>query len=111
MAYWCVTIVLQATRVLVTHQLQYLPAADRVLVLRDGRLAEQGSYQELVARGVDFHQFQHSAEVEGEGAADGEGDSAGAWLAGCLAMCLQLAHRGMRQSAPGLCLAAVVERP
>ncbi|EFN56982.1 hypothetical protein CHLNCDRAFT_143584 [Chlorella variabilis] len=69
-------LLVQATRVLVTHQLQYLPAADRVLVLRDGRLAEQGSYQELVARGVDFHQFQHSAEGEGEGAADGEGDSA-----------------------------------
>ncbi|KAL4446696.1 hypothetical protein ABPG77_007940 [Micractinium sp. CCAP 211/92] len=48
----------KATRILVTHQLQYLPAADHILVLRDGRLAERGSYDELVARGVDFHQFE-----------------------------------------------------
>ena len=54
---------------LVTHQLQYLPAADTVLVLRGGRLAEQGSFQELVARGVDFHQFEHQE-------ADGVEDSA-----------------------------------
>ncbi|KAI3434886.1 hypothetical protein D9Q98_002940 [Chlorella vulgaris] len=80
----------QVTRVLVTHQLQYLPAADRVVVLRDGLLAEQGSYEELVARGVDFHQFQGEAaeapprEVEGALAVPphgaqhpgGEGDSA-----------------------------------
>ena len=63
---------LQSTRVLVTHQLQYLPAADQVVVLRDGCLAEQGGYQELLARGVDFHQFelQKAAQSELEG---GEG--------------------------------------
>ncbi len=48
----------QATRVLVTHQLQYLPAADEVVVLRDGRIAERGGYGQLLAKGVDFHQFE-----------------------------------------------------
>ena len=48
----------QATRVLVTHQLQYLPSADEVVVLRDGRIAERGGYGQLLAKGVDFHQFE-----------------------------------------------------
>lgn len=50
---------------LVTHQLQYLPAADEVVVLRDGRVAERGTYRQLLARGVDFHQFEQ--EVRGVG--------------------------------------------
>ncbi|KAL4518770.1 hypothetical protein Ndes2437B_g00851 [Nannochloris sp. 'desiccata'] len=44
------------TRILVTHQLQYLGAADVVMVLKDGRVAEMGSYRELIEKGVDFHQ-------------------------------------------------------
>ena len=41
-----------ATRVLVTHQRQYLPACDEVLVLRAGRIAHRGTYQELAEQGV-----------------------------------------------------------
>ena len=36
------------TRLLVTNQLQYLPQADLVIYLEDGRVAEQGSYQEVL---------------------------------------------------------------
>ena len=56
-------------------QLQYLEAADVVAVLREGRVAELGTYAELAARGVDFHQLAvtDSAEEEGtEGEAEGE---------------------------------------
>lgn len=63
-----------------THQLQYLPSADEVVVLRDGRVAERGTYRQLLARGVDFHQFEQEEE-EQEGAASPAGskeDSAGA---------------------------------
>ncbi|CAG9463350.1 unnamed protein product [Pedinophyceae sp. YPF-701] len=35
------------TRVLVTHQRQYLPRCDRVLVLRGGRIAALGPYEEV----------------------------------------------------------------
>ena len=41
------------TRVLVTHQKQYLPHCDRILVVRGGRVVEEGGYEELVARGVE----------------------------------------------------------
>ena len=38
------------TRVLVTHNLAYLGQVDRILVLQEGRLVEQGSLQQLRAR-------------------------------------------------------------
>ena len=37
-----------STRVLVTHQRQYLPRCDRVAVLRDGALVALGTWQELM---------------------------------------------------------------
>jgi len=43
----------KATRVLVTHQKQYLPKCDRIVVVRQGKIVEQGTYNDLVARGVD----------------------------------------------------------
>jgi ABC-type glutathione transport system ATPase component len=69
---------LQTTRVLVTHQLQYLPAADQVVALRAGRLAEQGGYQELLARGVDFHQFELKKAAQTESEIGGSQPSAAA---------------------------------
>ncbi|ODN00558.1 Multidrug resistance-associated protein 4 [Orchesella cincta] len=41
-------------RILVTHQLQYLPQADHVVILHNGTVAAQGTYGELVDAGVDF---------------------------------------------------------
>ncbi|CAI5512620.1 unnamed protein product [Closterium sp. Naga37s-1] len=42
------------TRVLVTHQLQYASHADVILVIRAGRVAAMGTFDELQARGVDL---------------------------------------------------------
>lgn len=54
----CICRYLEATtRVLVTHQLQYLPAADWVVVISQGRITHQGRYQELVDQGVDLHKY------------------------------------------------------
>ena len=43
-----------STRILVTHQLQFLPSADLVLVLAGGRIAHAGTYSALTAAGVEF---------------------------------------------------------
>jgi ABC-type multidrug transport system ATPase subunit len=47
-----------ATRVLVTHQLQFLPDADLVIKLEKGRITASGTYDELVARGISFAEFK-----------------------------------------------------
>jgi ATP-binding cassette subfamily C (CFTR/MRP) protein 4 len=50
------------TRLLVTHQRQFLPQCDRVLILRGGSIVADGPYGALRARG--FH-----AELGPEGEA------------------------------------------
>jgi ABC-type multidrug transport system ATPase subunit len=44
-------------RILVTHQLQYLHRADWLVILKDGHIEEQGSYEELKSKGVLQHDF------------------------------------------------------
>ncbi|CAN9497709.1 unnamed protein product [Ophioblennius macclurei] len=41
-------------RILVTHQLQYLKAADQIVVLKEGQMVAKGTYSELQSSGVDF---------------------------------------------------------
>uniref|UniRef100_A0A8C5C8Y1 Uncharacterized protein n=1 Tax=Gadus morhua TaxID=8049 RepID=A0A8C5C8Y1_GADMO len=41
-------------RILVTHQLQYLKAADQILVLKGGNVVAKGGYTELQKSGLDF---------------------------------------------------------
>ncbi|KAM4559458.1 ATP-binding cassette sub-family C member 4-like isoform 1-T1 [Odontesthes bonariensis] len=41
-------------RILVTHQLQYLKAADQIVVLKEGQMVARGTYSELQGSGVDF---------------------------------------------------------
>lgn len=43
-----------ATRVLVTHHVHFLPRCDTVIVLHKGTIKHVGTYEDLVARGVDF---------------------------------------------------------
>lgn len=50
---------------LVTHQLQYLPLADLILVLEGGRLAACGTYSQLTAQGVQFQHFEGMQEPPG----------------------------------------------
>lgn len=43
-----------ATVVLISHRLSTVRHADRIVLLRDGRVAEQGSHDELMAAGGDY---------------------------------------------------------
>lgn len=52
----------KTTRVLVTHQLQFLPLADRVVVMRGGRISAEGTFEELQARGINFQQLTIQAQ-------------------------------------------------
>ncbi|XP_076443779.1 ATP-binding cassette sub-family C member 4-like [Babylonia areolata] len=55
---WCVSGMLESkTRVIVTRNLQFLKAASRIAVLREGSLYDMGSYEELISRGVNIREF------------------------------------------------------
>ncbi|XP_061082797.1 multidrug resistance-associated protein 4 [Conger conger] len=55
-------------RILVTHQLQYLKAADQILVLKEGHMVARGSYSELQRSGLDFTSLlKHEEEEEVQG--------------------------------------------
>jgi ABC-type multidrug transport system fused ATPase/permease subunit len=62
------------TRVLVTHQLQFLPSVDRVLVMKEGRIEHDGSYEELVAAGVEFASLLEASDGSKPSTADDAGD-------------------------------------
>ncbi|KAJ3030728.1 UNVERIFIED_CONTAM: hypothetical protein HDU68_007939 [Siphonaria sp. JEL0065] len=48
------------TRLLVTHQLHFVPQADIVITMKDGQIAEYGTYSELMASGGDFSDLMKS---------------------------------------------------
>ncbi|EFA82194.1 hypothetical protein PPL_04616 [Heterostelium album PN500] len=51
------------TRVLVTHQLQFIPSADHIVVIENGNLI-QGTYQELSAKGIDFESIMKTKQLD-----------------------------------------------
>ncbi|XP_049853049.1 ATP-binding cassette sub-family C member 4-like [Schistocerca gregaria] len=53
------------TRILVTHQLQYVQGADNIVVLNKGRIEQQGSFGEILQSGVSFSKLLSSSEEDG----------------------------------------------
>ncbi|KAF9985753.1 hypothetical protein BGZ65_010009, partial [Modicella reniformis] len=45
------------TRVFVTHQIQYLAQSTSILMLREGKMVEQGNFQDLMKKKVDVYQL------------------------------------------------------
>jgi ATP-binding cassette subfamily C (CFTR/MRP) protein 1 len=45
------------TRLLVTHGVKYLPVVDRIVVMKDGRITEEGTYRQLLDQGKEFADF------------------------------------------------------
>ncbi|XP_028401657.1 multidrug resistance-associated protein 1-like [Dendronephthya gigantea] len=54
------------TRVLVTHQVRFLPQVDCIIVLRNGVITEVGSYPQLQANDGDFAEFLRTYAKEHE---------------------------------------------
>ena len=53
----------QKTRILVTNQLQFVAGSDRVLFMAEGRIAEAGTYNDLMKAGKGFAKLMQQAEV------------------------------------------------
>lgn len=53
------------TRVLVTHAVHLLPKADAIIVMENGRIAERGSFDELMAAAGPFSRFAQEYGVVG----------------------------------------------
>ncbi|XP_024396529.1 ABC transporter C family member 2 [Physcomitrium patens] len=49
------------TRVLVTNQLHFLSHVDRIILVHEGKIMEQGTYEELMANGPLFKQLMENA--------------------------------------------------
>ncbi|KAF8948965.1 hypothetical protein BGZ47_000640 [Haplosporangium gracile] len=45
------------TRVFVTHQIQYLSQSPQIMMLRDGKVVEQGNFQELMTKKAEVYQL------------------------------------------------------
>ncbi|XP_015781053.1 multidrug resistance-associated protein 1-like [Tetranychus urticae] len=56
------------TRLLVTHRITFLPQVDEIVVLRDGKIYESGTYSELMAKKGEFFDYivQYLTEREEE---------------------------------------------
>ncbi|XP_067439487.1 ATP-binding cassette sub-family C member 4-like [Thunnus thynnus] len=52
------------SRILVTHQLQHLRAADQILVLKEGHIMAKGTYNELQCSGLDIVSLLKSEEEQ-----------------------------------------------
>ncbi|KAK5583798.1 hypothetical protein RB653_005398 [Dictyostelium firmibasis] len=50
------------TRILVTHQLQFIPSADHIVVIDNGQLT-QGTYSELKEKGIDFESIMKTKKL------------------------------------------------
>ncbi|GAB2280793.1 Canalicular multispecific organic anion transporter 1 [Dionaea muscipula] len=49
------------TRVLVTNQLHFLPQVDRIIVISEGMIKEEGTFEELSKNGALFHKLMENA--------------------------------------------------
>ncbi|MED6218009.1 Multidrug resistance-associated protein 5 [Stylosanthes scabra] len=51
---YVLTALAEKTVIFVTHQVEFLPAADLILVLKEGQIIQAGKYDELLQAGTDF---------------------------------------------------------
>lgn len=56
------------TTIIIAHRLSTLKNCDRILVFDDGKVCEQGAYEELVSQNGLFAELVHSAEADHESA-------------------------------------------
>lgn len=52
------------TRVLVTHNVSFLPRMDQIVMLKEGTIAEKGTYEELVTKRGAFAELVRQLEQQ-----------------------------------------------
>ncbi|XP_020287793.1 probable multidrug resistance-associated protein lethal(2)03659 [Pseudomyrmex gracilis] len=52
------------TRILVTHQLQYLQLADQIVVMNNGAIEEKGTFEQLQTLGLDFLKLLQTSDAK-----------------------------------------------
>jgi ABC-type multidrug transport system ATPase subunit len=52
------------TRLLVTHQLHVLPQLDRIIVLRNSEIAEEGTYSQLKENNGELAQYLKTLDID-----------------------------------------------
>jgi ABC-type transport system involved in Fe-S cluster assembly fused permease/ATPase subunit len=52
------------TRILVTHGISFLPKADIIITLVDGKISEMGSYNDLISHAGAFAEFLKNYQKE-----------------------------------------------
>ncbi|CDY43375.1 BnaA01g30060D [Brassica napus] len=52
------------TVIYVTHQVEFLPAADLILVMKDGRISQAGRYNDILNSGTDFMELIESQDLK-----------------------------------------------
>ncbi|CAM6094780.1 unnamed protein product [Calypogeia fissa] len=60
------------TRIFITNQLQFVPSVDHIVVLKDGNIAEQGTYQELVVKDGEFSRLMQESGIRSDEEVDDE---------------------------------------
>ena len=53
------------TTMIIAHRLSTVRGANRILVIRDGVISEEGSHEELIARNGDYAQLYHTQNLHG----------------------------------------------
>ncbi|MDN8836935.1 hypothetical protein Q0M54_14175, partial [Staphylococcus aureus] len=59
------------TRLLITHRLSVLEKVDRILFMENGRIADQGTFKELLERSAAMRDFVASVRRSDQAAAKG----------------------------------------
>lgn len=54
------------TTLLISHRVSTVRAADMIVYLRDGKIVEQGSHDELVAKGGEYYELYHRQQLAHE---------------------------------------------
>lgn len=69
----CITgLLANKTRIFITNQLQYVPAVDLILVLKEGQLVLRGRYEELMAAGNEFQVLMKNSGADSNSVAQGD---------------------------------------